>query len=96
MANNEETPKEIQEQTRIYNFEINFPSKGKKSMIFRREKLYISNNEIVHQTQIEPLIKDYGTIARDIITVFDPITNQNVTLSVVSLVNAIQMVGNKV
>jgi hypothetical protein len=91
-----ETHKDIKEQIRVYSFEVNLPYSGKKNMVFRKEKLYLLDNNILTQTQMEPLIKNYGEIATNLVTVFDPITNQNVTISAVALIEAIQRIGQEV
>jgi hypothetical protein len=83
----------LKEQSRVYNLEINTPYNGRSSLIFRREKLLLVNNSVISQSQIEPIIKNFSESARDTITVFDPITRTETTISILALVEAIQKIG---
>lgn len=85
--------KNLKEQTRVYNLEINLPHIGKSSLLFRKEKLLIVDNNIISQTQIDPIIKNYSDEAKTIITVFDPITRRETSISVIALIGAIQKLG---
>ena len=83
----------LKELSRVYNSEINTPYNGKSSLIFRREKLVLANNSVISQSQIEPILKSFSNSARDTITVFDPITRKEITISILALVEAIQKIG---
>jgi hypothetical protein len=85
--------KNLKEQTRVYNLEINLPHNGKSSLLFRKEKLLLVDTKIISQTQIDPIIKNYYDESKTILTVFDPITRREISISVVALINAIQKLG---
>lgn len=83
----------LKELSRTYNLEVNTPFSGSSSILLRREKLLLINNSIAAQTQLEPIIKNFNSSVKDTITVFDPITGKNVTISIKALVEAIQQIG---
>jgi len=83
----------LKEQTRVYNLEINTPYSGNSSLLFRREKLLLVNNSVVSQSQIDPIIKNFSKSAKDLVTVFDPITRTEIRISILALVDAIQKLG---
>ena len=85
--------KNLKEQTRVYNLEVNMPYNGNSGLLFRKEKLLIVDNSIISQTQIEPIIENYSSIAKNIVVVFDPITRKEVSISVIALIEAIQKLG---
>lgn len=82
--------KNIKEQIRIYNLEVNCPFNGKKSIILRKEKLFIVDNSIISQTQVAPVVKNYSNLNTETIVVFDPVLGANVTISKMALLDAIQ------
>ena len=83
----------LKEQTRVYNLEVNMPYIGNSSLLFRKEKLLLNENKVISQAQVEPIIKQYSKIGGKIITIFDPMTRKEVSISVVALIEAIQKLG---
>jgi hypothetical protein len=82
--------KNIKEQIRVYNLELNSPINGKKSIILRKEKLVLMDNAILSQTQVAPVIKNYSSLSNETMVVFDPILGHNVTISKIAIIEAIQ------
>jgi hypothetical protein len=93
METNEEPIDNVSELSRTYNLEINMPYSGGSSLLFRKEKLTILNNNVISKTQIDPIVKNYSNCARNVVTIFDPITGKNTTISMLALVAAIQRFG---
>jgi hypothetical protein len=83
----------LKELSRVFSLEVNSPYIGSTSVVLKREKILLLNNTIISKSQIEPLICNYNSCAKNVITVFDPITNQNTSISIVALISALQQIG---
>lgn len=81
---------EVKEKVRTNRITINNPHLGKKTINFRNEKLTLVDDVETGKEKFPNTNRDFDAVITELITVTDPVTQQEVTVSIAGIATIVE------
>lgn len=85
-----DTSAEVKQKVRTNKITISNPFNGSKSMSFRNEKITLVDNVETGRDRAPNTTRSFDDVAAEMITITDPVTSQEITISVAGVATAIE------